>query len=285
MRKPLILTLIACTLLLSACGKTSNNSKDTAAVNAGTQTAPTGQTAADNTESRLDKIKKSGKLVIGTTGNFRPFTYIDSNNQLVGYDIEWGNLIAKELGVKAEFVTGQFAGLIPGLVAEKFDIIMSGVSMIEERKKSIDYSETYAMDGMVAVVKKGSKAVKDINDLKDKVVGVNSGSAFQAQVKTIGGYKEMKEYPGAAESFADLKVGRIDVVGIGIIAATDYIKNAPIGSEIEIVGQPYKLQPLGLALPKGDVKLKKEIDRIINDKKQDLTYDTLSQKYLGVILK
>ena len=236
----------------------------------------------ESAQNTLEKIKESGKIVIGTTGNYRPYSYVDSNNKLVGYDIEWGNMIAKELGVKAEFVTGQFAGMIPGLVANKFDVLLSGMNVTEERLKSIDFSESYSQDGAVAVTKKGSHSVKDIHDIKGKIVGVNAGSAFEEVVKQMGGYKELKTYPGAAESFADLSAGRVDVVAIGWVPAAEYIKNSPAGKDIEIVGEPFDVKEVGVAINKGDTELKDKIDSIIQAKKEDGTYNELTQKYFGL---
>ncbi|NWQ44657.1 transporter substrate-binding domain-containing protein [Bacillus sp. EB106-08-02-XG196] len=270
MKKFLLFLIIVVSLVsLTACGSNSSKAKE-------------GNKETAEGENALERIQNSGKLIIGTTGNYRPFSYMDSNNELTGYDIEWANIIAEELGVEAEFITGQFSGLIPGLVANKFDIILSGVNITEERAKSIDFSEPYAQDGAVAVIKKGSNSVKSINDIEGKVVGVNAGSAFEEVVKQIGGYKELKVYPGAAESFSDLVSGRVDVVAIGLPAAAEYIQNSPSGKDIQIIGEPFDVKGIGVAIPKEQAELKAEINRIIQAKKEDGTYNELSQKYFGL---
>jgi ABC-type amino acid transport substrate-binding protein len=280
MKKALIiLFMISLMASITACGAKSGSTPGTAQSPSAT-TKP--EATQDSKNDTLAKIKKDGKIVIGTTGNFRPYTYMDSNNQLVGYDIEWGNMIAKELGVKAEFVTGQFAGLIPGLIANKFDVLMSGANITEERKQSINFSASYSQDGAVAVIKKGTNAVNDITEIKGKVVGVNAGSAFEAAVKRIGGYKDLKTYPGAAESFADLIAGRVDVVAIGVVSAGEYIKNSPTGKDIEMVGKTFEVKDVGVGMRKNDDGLKKEIDRIIDMKKKDGTYNKLTQQYFGL---
>jgi ABC-type amino acid transport substrate-binding protein len=172
--------------------------------------------------------------------------------------------------------------LIPGLIANKFDVLMSGANITEERKQSISFSAPYSQDGAVAVIKKGTNAVKDITDIKGKAVGVNAGSAFEAAVKTIGGYKDLKTYPGAAESFADLIAGRVDVVAIGVVSAGEYIKNSPTGKDIEMVGKTFEVKDVGVGMRKNDDGLKKEIDRIIDMKKKDGTYNKLTQQYFGL---
>ncbi|MEK8131285.1 ABC transporter substrate-binding protein [Paenibacillus filicis] len=273
---PLVFTLF----LVSACGATPTPAP--ASPQKETPPASTAPAAAktDTDEHTLEQIKKAGKLVIATGGNYRPYNYMD-NNTLVGYDIDWGNLIAKEIGVKAEFVTGEFAGLIPGLTSKRFDIVLAGVNITDERKQTIDFSAPYSEDGLVAVVKKGSGAVKDVSDLKDKIVGANAGSAFEASVKKIGGYKELKPYPGAPQSFTDLIAGRLDVVAIGRISAVDYINNSPFGKELEIVGKPYDTKEVGVAIRKQNAELKALIDKVIADKKKDGTYAELTKKHFG----
>jgi ABC-type amino acid transport substrate-binding protein len=274
-----ILFMISLVISLTACGSSSNGGKQTAPQASGTTNTQAPQNAKETT---LDKIKKSGKIVFATTGNLRPYSYLDSNNKLAGYDIEWGNMIANDLGVKAEFTTGQFSGLIPGLMANKFDALISGVNITEERKQSIDFSAPYSQDGAIAVIKKGSNTLKDITEIKDKVVGVNAGSAFEAAVKKIGGYKELKTYPGSAESLADLVAGRVDVVAIGVVSAGDYIKNSPTGKDIEMVGKVFEIKDVGIGLRKEDQVLKAAIDKVIEAKKKDGTYQKLTQQYFGL---
>lgn len=270
MKKILGVLLFGVLLLLTACGDNVEES------------AKAEESNEKNTNSALESVKEKGKLVIGTTGNYRPFSYMDSSNNLIGYDIEWGNIIAEELGVEVEFTTGQFAGLIPGLVANKFDVLLSGVNVTEERLKSIIFSEHYAIDGAVAVVQKGNKDIGGIKDLEGHIVGVNAGSAFEEVVKNMGTYKELKTYPGAAESFMDLTAGRVDLVAIGLPAAAEYIKNSANGNKLEIVGETFDKKDIAVAAKPGSEDLIEAINEIIQKKKEDGTYDELAMKYFGM---
>lgn len=258
-------------LLLAACGGKSDGSANATEDSKGT-----------NSTSALEAVKEKGKLVIGTAGNYRPFSYMDSSNNLIGYDIEWGNIIAEELGVKAEYVTGQFSGLIPGLVANKFDVLLSGVNVTEERMKSVLFSEHYAVDGLVAVVQKDNKDIFGIKDLEGHVVGVNAGSAFEEVIKKIGTYKDLKTYPGAAESFLDLTAGRVDLVAIGLPAAAEYINNSVSGDKLKIVGDTYNKKDIAVAAKPENEDLIEAINKIIQKKKEDGTYDKLAMKYFGM---
>lgn len=270
----LLMTVLAL-LLVVGCGNSNGTAKGSSSGDSSKKTAV----------DTLKQIKKNGKIVIATTGDFRPFTYKNKANQLVGYDIEWGKIIAKELGVKPQFVTGQFSGLIPGLNSKRFDVIISGVTATPERKSTLNLSDSYAKDGPVAIVKKNNNSIKNVRDLKGKNVGVNSGSVFEDTVKKIGGYKELKTYPGPNEGLRDLDSGRIDVEVLSLVSGKDYLKHAPNGSHFKIVGGPYEPYNLGIAMRKGDDNLTKAINKIIKKEKANGTYEKLSKKYLDVLIK
>src|SRR5690606_25818693 len=88
----------------------------------------------------FDKIKEAGVFRIGTEGTYAPFTYHDTDNKLVGFDVEIGREIAKRLGVEAKFEEGKWDGLIAGLDANRYDAVINQVGITEERKKKYDFS-------------------------------------------------------------------------------------------------------------------------------------------------
>ncbi|MFT7758891.1 UNVERIFIED_CONTAM: transporter substrate-binding domain-containing protein, partial [Salmonella enterica subsp. enterica serovar Enteritidis] len=94
-------------------------------------------------QSNLEQIKTAGVLKIGTEGTYAPFTYHDTAGKLVGFDVEIGEAIAKNLGVKAEFLEGKWDGLIAGLDAKRYDTVINQVGITEARKAKYDFSEPY----------------------------------------------------------------------------------------------------------------------------------------------
>lgn len=271
----LLLMLVMSLLLIVGCSNTSNS---------GTSSNSSSTKSSSSTDT-LAQIKKSGQIVIATSGDFRPFTYKTSSNQLIGYDIEWGKIIAQKLGVKPVFQTGEFAGLIPGLKAKKFDIIISGITATPERKAALNISIPYAKDGPVAVVKKSNTTVKDVRDIKGLTVGANAGSVYENAAKNIGGYKQLKTYPGPNQGLADLDNGRIDVEILGLISAKNYINSAPNGKDFKIVGKPYEVYNCGIGMRKGDTDLTNAINKIVKEETDNGTLEKLSNKWLGVYLK
>lgn len=283
-RKTSLCVMAAALWLISACGaKTSEPASGTTASDKPAASAAAAATASASSGT-VEQIKKNGKLVIATSGNFRPVTFMNEQSQLAGLDIDIGNMIAERLGVKAEFVPGNISGLIPGLVASKFDLVMSGLLATDERKKSIDFSIPYGMDGTIAVTLKDNTKVEDVTKLGGLVVGVIGGSGTHSVVKEIGGYKELKEYPGNAEAFTDLKAGRIDVYAVGNIAANDYIKNDKSDKPLKLVGKVTGVKPMGVGLRKNEPELKAIIDKLIEEKLKDGTIDQLATKWVGAPL-
>lgn len=278
--------LLAALTLVTACGsKTAETVSGTASTKPAEATAAPSVSADPAASSAtIEQIKKNGKLVIATSGNFRPVTFMNEQSQLAGLDIDLGNMIAEKLGVKAEFVPGNISGLIPGLVSGKFDLVMSGLLATDERKKSIDFSIPYGTDGTIAVTLKDNTKVEDVTKLSGLVVGVIGGSGTHSVVKEIGGFKELKEYPGNAEAFTDLKAGRIDVYAVGNIAANDYIKNDKSDKPLKLVGKLTGVKPMGVGIRKNEPELKAIIDKLIEEKLKDGTIDQLATKWVGAPL-
>jgi ABC-type amino acid transport substrate-binding protein len=229
----------------------------------------------------LERIKKNGKIVIGTAATTRPTHYTNEKGELIGYDIDWGHEIAESLGVEVEFVAGSFAGLIPGLIAEKFDIVVSALVITDERKEMIDFSDRYMADGAIAVVREDNDTVTDVKKLDGLKVGVLAGSGFLEDVKKLGGYAELKEYPGYPEAFIDLKAGRVDVYVSGKTGANDFIKHDDTAVPLKMVGEIYNMHESGVGFRKNEEELVEAINKIIAEKKQDGTYDELAMKWFG----
>ena len=196
------------------------------------------------------------------------------------------NAIGEELGLKVEFAEGQLTGLLTGLQSDKYDVVMSSLTITDERKQSIDFSVPYVADGVIATALKSNEKVTDITNLDGLTVGITGGSGYMSAIQTIGGYTDLKEYPGAAEAFADLKAGRIDVYAVGRIPANDFIRSETDTSDpVVLAGDPLQLLPAGVGVKKGNTELVEEIDAAITALKADGTYDALAKKWFGFTIE
>jgi len=274
MKRTGIVLIIMLLAFASACGSKETSSQPNAAT-------ATPSESGDSGKSTVDHIKERGKLIIGTSGTFRPMTFMDEKGDLAGVDIEIGQKIADKLGVELEWSVGNLAGLIPAMIADKTDLVMFSTTMNPDRLEVIDFSEEYTSLGTVAVVKESNAAVKDVTELDGLVVGVIGGSGAQTTAESIGGYKEMKEYPGHGEAIADLKLGRIDVYVAGSIAAYDFIKHDTGGEPLKVVGQLYNELDIGVGIRKNEPELKAVVDSVIQEMKQDGSLQQLLDKWIS----
>ena len=115
----------------------------------------------------LAEIKEKGVITIGMDDTFPPMEYRNDKNELVGFDIEFGEAIGKELGVKVKYVPSAWDGIIPGLDAKRFDMVLSSMNVTEERKK-VDFVEYFGAGQIVAVKAGNPLNIKSVDDLKGK---------------------------------------------------------------------------------------------------------------------
>lgn len=266
--------------MLAGCGKETNGSTENSS--AEKETEEKGDSAAEN---QLEVIKDRGKLLIATSGNFRPLTFAGEDGELTGFDIELGTLIAEKLGVEVEFITGDIAGLLTGMQSGQYDICMSGMTMTEERKKSVDFSETYGQTALIAVTQEDNDKVTGLDDFSGLIVGSLGGTPQYAYTESVGGYDELKDYKGNAEAFQDLKMGRMDVYVVSKIVARDFIENdSDTEHPLKMVGETRNPSYMGIAMPKEQPELKQAIDDILQELMEDGTLDELSEKWFGEVL-
>jgi polar amino acid transport system substrate-binding protein len=239
-----------------------------------------GQTTKNGTNSNLlDKVKKSGKITIGTEEGYPPMEFRDSNGKLVGFDVDFSNEVAKRLGVKANFLVMDFNGLILALDSNKFDAAIASISITDERKKNTDFSTSYINGGQIIAVKNGRKDIKGIDDLKGKVIACELGTTGEKVANGIKGVKELKKYDKITEAFQDMSIGRIDAAVMDEQVGGYYIQKKK--GQFKIVPGALSKEPMGVVYRKGDDSLKKEIDKIIGDMKKDGTLSKLSVKWFG----
>jgi polar amino acid transport system substrate-binding protein len=164
----------------------------------------------------LAKVKAAGLLKVGTETEFAPFDYIDAGAH-VGLNVDLFAEIAKELGVKIEWVTLPWDGVLPGLEAGKFDMVAGPATITKARMEHYRFSPPIAEATVALLKRKGDTSVMKPEDIGGKVVGAGKATAQLAQLKAYGdslpGKVDAREYVGFNEAYADLAAGRIVAVG------------------------------------------------------------------------
>ena len=215
------------------------------------------------------------KLRVGLNAVFAPFEYIE-NGQVTGFDVEMINEIGKNLGYKVEIIDQSFDGLIPALKAGKIDIIVSGMSSTEERKKSVDFTDEYFKSTQVYLRKKGNTGVNSKESLAGKKVGVQLGTIQELEAKKIQNANVVTN-DATVNLILDLKSGKNDAVILENIVAMEFMKKNP---EIEIFYEEKLPYGMAIAFNKGKhSELIKQINEELEKLQKNGKYAELIKKY------
>ena len=231
------------------------------------------------TLNSLQAVQKAGILKIGLDDSYPPMEFRDSTNKLVGFDIDLGDAVGKKLGVKTEYTATDFGGILLALTSSRFNVIIAALSITDERKKSIDFSESYLMGGQVIAIKKGNTTIKKLADLKGKIVACQLGSTGDKAVSAIKGLKEVKKYDKITEAFQELSNGRVDAVVMDSQVGGYYVSKKP--GEYEVLTERISEEPIGIGFKKADTDLKVAVQKALDELKADGTLSKLSQKWFG----
>jgi len=230
--------------------------------------------------SRIDQIKKNGKLILAT-GNYRPFEYHDEKtNKIIGYDIDVAEAIAKKIGVPLEVTEMQFTGLIPSLQNGQADLVIAAMYITPARKEVVDFADPYMDTGMVVAVRKDDTAIKGPNDLNGKVVGVKTGATSEKVAQDMnekGAKITIKSYKETVDYLLDLQNGRLDAAINDLLNQLEYNKANPT---VKIVGDPFTKAQLGIAVKKGDKELLDLVNTVLKELKQNGEAEKMYQKWL-----
>ncbi|MFC0216711.1 transporter substrate-binding domain-containing protein [Paenibacillus chartarius] len=185
--------------------------------------------AADNKEAAApaSPFKEKGKLIVGTSADYPPYEFhklIDGKDTIVGFDIDIANAIAKDLGLTLEIKDMKFDGLLPALATGNIDMIASGMSPTEDRKKNVDFTNIYYMAKQGIVVRAEDKdKIKSLDDLKGKPVGVQKGSIQEKLAQEQIENAQLKSLGKISDIVAELKSKRVDAIVVELPVANNYV--------------------------------------------------------------
>lgn len=227
----------------------------------------------------LAVVKQKGDITMAMSGQYPPFNFVDDKNQLTGFDVEIGTEIAKRIGVTGVPLTTAWDGIIAGLLANKYELICGSMAITDERLKSIDFSEPYYRSGAQLFVKEGS-ALKSVEDLKGKKMGVTLGTTYEQWVRDNITDVDIRTYKGVPDMILEVSTGRIDGFITDKIVGALAIKEK--GVPIALAGDLLYEEKMGIAMRQGNAELKKAIDSALASMKDDGSYHDISMKWLGL---
>lgn len=223
-------------------------------------------------------IQETTKIRVATNATYPPFTYVDEQTgQIVGFDIDLMNAIAKKENLEIEFINVAFKPLLEDMAQGKYDAAISAISITEERKKDMLFSDPYFVAGHVVTVRKDNTSITDKDSLTDKVVGVEIGSTSAVYVGEMAGVT-IKAYVEYGPAFNDLMNGVIDAVVSDNTIALNYVTKNP--DKLRIAGEPFTQENYGIAVAKNKTELLAKINAGLKAAKSEGLIEKLSQKWL-----
>lgn len=219
-------------------------------------------------------IKKNG-LTVGTSPDYPPYESLDKNNQIVGYDIDLVRAIGNKMGVKVNVVGQSFDGLIPALLAKKIDMIASGMSITEERKKSVNFSLPYVNTQNVILARKENVRLGSAASLNGKSVGVQLGSVQETLAQGIKG-ANVKSYNLSTDTIIALQSRQIDAMIVARAVSDNILKTYP---DLRLTGVLNKVES-GFAIRKDCNDLTNRVNAALIELRKSGEVDKLSKKWL-----
>jgi arginine/ornithine transport system substrate-binding protein len=230
--------------------------------------------------------KEWKNLRIATEGAYAPFNYVTPDGKLAGFDVDIANALCDELKLKCEIVKQDWDGMIPALMANKFDAIVASMSITEERKKRIDFTNKYYDTATRLAVKKGSAIDGTPQSLSGKKVGVQRETVqdrYATQVFEPAG-AEVVRYGTGDEANLDLLAGRIDARFEDAVVLSESLLKKEGGADFEFVGPSYNDSQVfgmgsGIGVRKGETDLVNLLNKGIAAIRANGTYDKIQKKY------
>ncbi|MDH3961784.1 MAG: transporter substrate-binding domain-containing protein, partial [Desulfuromonadales bacterium] len=229
-----------------------------------------GVAAADT----LDDILERGTLRVGMEPGYMPFEMTNKKGEIIGFDVDMAKRIAKAMGVELELVSTAWDGIIPALITKKFDMIMSGMTLTQERNMKISFAKPYIVIGQsILIDKKLAGEVKSYKDLNNKKYKVASklGTTGEQAVKRMIPNCEYISFETEQEGVMDLLNGKIDAFVYDL--PFNAIAFAEKGQgKLELLDEPFTYEPLAWAVNKGNADFINWLDNFLIQAKNDGTY-------------
>ncbi|WP_375685338.1 transporter substrate-binding domain-containing protein [Bartonella sp. TT110JLCBS] len=221
-------------------------------------------------------------LKIASEGTYPPFSYIDSNNKLQGFDIDISYALCKKMNIECTIVTQDFEGMIPGLIAKKYDAIIASLSLTQDRLQKIDFTDPYYDTALAVIVTKAS-GIKEIStkDFRGKNLGVQSNTtqAFYAEDHYASEEVKIKLYPSTIEVNRDLLNHRLDVIIVDKLQALNWLKNEGKDCCFLLGTLDETRFPVAIAVRQNNNDLKNKLNEALKEIRLDGTYEKIMRKY------
>ncbi len=291
-RKSLLLVLalmVLMTFVFSACGSTNSGDNSASSASSSTAVAPADSTSSTaDTDSTADATtgdsNKSDVLRVGMEVGYPPMEMLDPNDGLtvVGFDVDVAKEVAKRLGYKdIKIVSTAWDGIFAALDTNKYDVIVSAVSIKPDREAAYALTKAYVANRQVLVTKKGDDSIKS-PEQEGKKIGLQQGTTAEDYVKgEIANGKKInyQAYQKVTQPFADLKIGRINAVLVDVVVAGYYVVQDK--ESYQIAWESPDKEPMALCFAKKNADLRDKANKALDDMQADGSMEKISIKWFS----
>lgn len=224
------------------------------------------------------------KLRVGVEGAYPPFSVAGPDGKLTGFDIDIANALCDQMKAQCTQVTMDFDAMIPSLNARKIDMVIASMSITEERKRAVAFSDRYYITPAQLVAKKGAALMLTPEGLKGKKIGVQRSTIHDRFATDFFKQSQIVRYTKQDDVFLDLASGRLDVSLVDKVAVSHGFLKTPQGKDFELIGQTYNDPKYfgdgaGVALRKSDTELRDKLNAAIQAIRANGTYKKIQDKY------
>ncbi|MFS0646808.1 ABC transporter substrate-binding protein [Siminovitchia sp. 179-K 8D1 HS] len=223
-----------------------------------------------------DGLKEPGVLRVGFEGTYRPFNFMGNDKDYEGFDVDISHELAKRMGVETEFVAASWDSLIGGLKSNKFDVVIAQMTVTEERKESVDFTDPYVVTGSVLITREDTDDITKLEDIKGKKVGAGAGTTFAEVAESVDGAK-VALYKTVNEYLQDLINGRLDVIINDHLLMSYNIKEE--GLPVKITSDILNEDEIAMAVKKGNTELVERLNKELAAMIEDGTYEKIYRKW------
>jgi polar amino acid transport system substrate-binding protein len=232
--------------------------------------------AAEDVDDSLDRVLEAGVITVVGSGDYPPFNFYDDNDDVVGFDVDTGEEIAKRLGVELNYETSAWDGLPDGLRTGRYDAILGSMAINEERLKIVSFTTPYYYSGAQLIVRADS-GITDTDQMEGKEIGVVTGETFMEDAEGLGA--EVVLYEGVNQILLELLNGRVDGMITDRLVALNGMSQIADGDELVFAGDLLRLEEMALAVRQEDNELREKLDEILEEMHADGTLAEISKKW------
>jgi polar amino acid transport system substrate-binding protein len=236
----------------------------------------------------LGTAAQAETLRLGTEGAYPPFNYMETDGTVAGFDVDIGLELCKRIGADCDVVAQDWDGIIPGLLANKYDFIIASMFITEDRKKQVDFTEPYYKAAMTHVVPKGSDITEFTNEaLAGKIIGAQGSTTQADYIAATYPDADIRLYPTQDEANLDMASGRIDLQVGDMLPMLDWTTKSEDGACCELAGEPitdpaFVGEGVGIALRQEDDELRERLNTALQEIRDDGTYKAINDKYFAI---